>query len=89
MNKETMKLTMEQISDIVDQSFELGKSYAVQEIESTGANVCTYTTEHAWGKYIESKGGYTFHSGDAKKDLVVRVLQERILGAFRDKIQFD
>ena len=85
-----LKITTEQLSDIIDAAFEVGKAYAIDELSScrpmSTADVHV-VAEDKWSEFIESNGGQTLHSGHAKKDIVVRYLFNNILK--NEDIDFD
>ena len=85
-----LKITTEQLSDIIDAAFEVGKAYAIDELSScrpmSTADVHV-VAEDKWSEFIERNGGQTLHSGHAKKDIVVKYLFNNILK--NEDIDFD
>lgn len=67
-------LTPSELSDLIDRAFDLGKSYATDEIASIApistqkVPLCVGTGE--WEEFIESNGGVLLNSGDAKLDIL-------------------
>jgi len=86
-------LTAAQLCDIIDDAFELGKTYATDELESCRP-MCTrhvpvYKNANEWNAFIELNGGYTFHSGDAKADILFKHLHDIIRDRFSRTVAFD
>ena len=73
------KLTAQQIADIIDDAFRLGKVYATDELQTTSGtstrNTPVFENDDQWNKFIEERGGHALHSGDAKADILFRHLQ--------------
>lgn len=84
---QTIKLTPAQITDLVEDAFNLGKLYAADELESCGSIVPRIVRGddplENWQPFLESRGGVSLHSGDAKTDLVLRHLQQNLRDVFK------
>ncbi len=69
-----VSLTPAELSDIIDKAFDLGKTYATDEL----ASIAPISTEKVpscvrnweWNEFIESNGGVLLNSGDAKLDIL-------------------
>jgi hypothetical protein len=86
------KLTAQQIADIIDDAFRLGKTYATDELNTTSgtsSQVPVFENEDQWNKFIEGRDGQTLHSGDAKADILFKHLQSEIRDRFAQTIDFD
>lgn len=87
------KLTAQQIADIIDDAFRLGKVYATDELntisDTSTRNIPVFENEDQWNKFIEGRDGQTLHSGDAKADIMFRHLQSEIRDRFAQTIDFD
>jgi len=84
---ETIKLTPAQITDLVEDAFNLGKLYAADELESCGAVVPRIVAGEDplknWQPFLESRGGVSLHSGDAKTDLILRHANQSLRDVFK------
>ena len=73
---ETIKLTAAQITDLVEDAFNLGKVYAADELVSCGSVVPHIVAGEDplknWQPFLDLRGGVALHSGDAKTDLILR-----------------
>jgi hypothetical protein len=84
----TFTLTPEQLTDLVDRAFELGKVYACDELDTCGINTplrlfkSGQNFDNHFGRWIEAKGGYTLHSGEAKQDIILDVVKEQLRDLF-------
>jgi len=83
----TIKLTPAQITDLVEDAFNLGKVYAADEIESCGSVVPRIVAGEDplknWQQFLDSRGGVALHSGDAKTDLILRHANASLREVFR------
>lgn len=80
----TYKLTPAELSNIIDQAFHLGKTYAADELSSAGydtipcQNAGGFLEQESfrqkWKQHIEERGGNTLNSGDAKLDIMFDTL---------------
>lgn len=84
-------LTTEQLSDIIDQAFRLGKIYASDELNSCRdiKRVPVFEEDNQWNAYIEDNNGITLHSGDAKADILFEALKDQIRIRFHQTVDFD
>lgn len=93
MKQEKFNLTAQQLADIIDDAFSLGKIYATDELQTTSntstQNVPVFEDEDQWNKFIEGRGGHTLHSGDAKADMLFKHLQNQIRDRLARTIGFD
>ena len=87
----TFTLTTEQLSDIIDRSFVLGKIYASDELNSCRdiEGVPVFENNNQWDAFIEDKNGITLHSGDAKADILFEALKDHIRIRFQQTVAFD
>ena len=92
-NNERFNLTVEQLCDIIDDAFRLGKIYATDELQTINStvtrNVPVFENDVEWNKFIEERGGYTLHSGDAKADILFKHLQNVFRERFAQTVNFD
>lgn len=90
---DTFTLTTAQLIDIIDDAFALGKTYATDEL----ATISPISTDKvpvcrgrgAWHEFIESNGGHTLHSGDAKGSLLFNNLNQFLHDRFVSTLDFD
>ncbi len=84
---QSIKLTPAQITDLVEDAFNLGKVYAADELESCGAVVPRIVPGEDplknWQPFLDSRGGVALHGGDAKTDLILRHLQQNLRDVFK------
>lgn len=89
---QTITLTPAQLTDLVEDAFNLGKRYTIDELNDCGLNVIiprndTVRTSRGWvNKYeafVECSGGLNLYSGDAKTDLILRHANESLREVFR------
>ncbi len=75
-----IKITTEALMEAVQAAFDLGKTYAADELDSCGIDTpakkfkgrqSADEREVIWQSWIESRGGLNLHSGDAKTDIVM------------------
>lgn len=73
-------ITTEALMQAVQAAFELGKTYAADELDSCGIDTpatkfkggqSADEREVIWESWVESRGGLNLHSGDAKTDIVM------------------
>ena len=92
-NNNKFNLTAAQLCDIIDDAFELGKTYATDELDSCRTmntrNVPVYTDADKWNAFIEKNGGHTLHSGDAKSEMLFKHLENIIRERFSQTVAFD
>lgn len=92
-NNDRFNVTAEQLCNIIDDAFELGKTYATDELEScrpmNTRHVPVYTNADEWNAFIEKNNGHTFHSGDAKADILWKHLQHILRDRFAQTVAFD
>lgn len=92
-NNDRFNVTVEQLCDIIDDAFRLGKVYATDELHTTGGtstrNVPVFENDVQWNNFIEGRGGYTLHSGDAKAEILFKHLQNTIRDRFTQQLAFD
>ena len=91
-------LTPAELSDIIDQSFALGKVYSADELQSAGFDKVPSMQgngAHAmqkflstWGNWIEQNGGDSLNSGDAKLDILWRVCAVSMKQSLKDVISY-
>ena len=81
------ELTPEQITNLVEDAFNLGKIYAADELESCGSVVPRIISGEDplqnWQPFLDGRGGVALHSGDAKTDLIMRHLQPTLRDVFK------
>jgi hypothetical protein len=95
-NITTYKLTPQQLADLIDEAFNLGKVYATDELNSTATwdsskstGIPVWKSEAEWNEFIESNGGHTLHSGEAKLDLLFELLKPVLRDQFGQIVCFD
>jgi hypothetical protein len=95
-NITTYKLTPQQLADLIDEAFNLGKVYATDELNSTAIEIIVedkgipvWKSEAEWNEFIESNGGHTLHSGEAKLDLLFELLKPVLRDQFGQIVCFD
>jgi hypothetical protein len=86
-----MKISVDinKLNEAIEAAFNLGKIYAADEIASTGTKtppIISGEPLRKWDAWIESKGGHTLHSGDAKREIMTELVMSGELG---DALQFD
>lgn len=96
---DTFTLTPQQLADLVDKAFDLGKVYATDELNTLPigffANTATPvykrngSTADAWTKFLDKNGGHGLHSGDAKADVLFDFLKDAIREKFHATVDFD
>ena len=81
-----MKISIDihKLNEAIEAAFQLGKIYAADELASIGMEPPRGV--QAWDAWIENKGGYTLHSGDAKREIMTELVMSGELG---DALQFD
>ncbi len=92
-------LTTEQLSDIIDKAFSLGKRYATDELNTLPAGTFAKTrtpiyldgnnTANDWTLFLDTSGGHGLHSGDAKADILFEALKDQIRIRFHQTVDFD
>ncbi len=94
--KTTFELTGQQLADIIDKAFNMGKVYATDELNSTAIEVIVedkgipvWKSEAEWNEFIESNGGHTLHSGRAKEELLYNAVKHILRERFAEIICFD
>lgn len=92
-NITTYKLTPQQLADLIDEAFNLGKVYATDELNTTALDATTmipvWKSEAQWTEFIESNGGHTLHSGDAKLEMLFELLKPVLRDQFGQIVCFD
>ena len=95
-DKTTFELTAQELADIIDRAFNLGKTYATDELHSTAITVIVkdqgipvWKSEAEWTEFIESNGGHTLHSGRAKEELLYNAVKHILRERFAETICFD
>jgi hypothetical protein len=91
-------LTTEELSNIIDQAFVLGKVYAADELSSAGydtipcQNAGGFLEQESfrlkWNQHIEERGGNTLNSGDAKLDLMLKYLAKHMRQELKQFIDY-
>ena len=86
-------LSSAQLCEIINDAFELGKTYATDELDSCRSintrKVPTYTNADKWNEFIEKNGGHTLHSGEAKFEILYEHVQNIICERFSRTVAFD
>ena len=97
-HKTTFELTGQQLADLIDKAFNLGKVYATDELNTTAIKATTvslptsipvWKSEAEWTEFIESNGGHTLYSGLAKEELLYNAVKHIIRERFAEIICFD
>lgn len=87
-------ITLEELSDIIDSSFDLGKTYATDEI-STMSNVHSVdipvfiTGSRKFQDFIEKNDGQTYSAREAKKGIAWKCVGASLKKALNSEINFD
>jgi len=96
-NTQTMTYTFtpQQLADLIDDAFDLGKVYATDELNTLPAGFFANTTTavykrndstaDCWTRFLDDNGGHGLHSGDAKLDL----LTKHLVNHLRDNLDVD
>ncbi|QDP46920.1 MAG: hypothetical protein Unbinned1529contig1001_35 [Prokaryotic dsDNA virus sp.] len=96
-------LTTEELISLVDDAFDLGALYVTDEISTMVPCMTSRVPRHdigpkGWNEFIESNGGHTLHSGDAKGEILFRHavatctprdLKEMLRDSFISSLDFD
>lgn len=92
-------LTPQQLADIIDDAFELGKRYATDELNTLRPGFFHKTrtpiykdgneTANDWNEMLDLNGGHGLHSGDAKMDILMKHLESHMRGEISEHAQFD
>ena len=91
MDNIKVTLTPSELSDIIDLAFDLGKIYASDELESTGAKVFPRRGGEGlkgWDEYIEENGGVCLNSGDAKLDILWNACAMKMRDSLKSVIDY-
>ena len=96
----TYSFTPQQLADIIDDAFELGKVYATDELNTLPAGFFHKVktpiykdggqqTADDWTKFLDMYGGTGLYSGDAKLDILARHLTNHLRDTLSDQVDFD
>ena len=88
MDKIKVSLTTNELGDIIDRAFKLGKMYAADELETTDVQTPRFRDPTNWDEFIESRGGYTLNSGAAKHDMLYEAFAKGLREALKDCIEY-
>lgn len=78
-------ITQESLMEAIQAAFDLGKTYAGDELESCGIETpagrfkgghSRHERQAIWEAWIEARGGTNLHSGDAKTDIVMAAVMK-------------
>lgn len=90
----TYSFTPQQLADLIDDAFELGKVYATDELNTLPAGffankqTAVYKTHESWTQWLDKNGGHGLHSGDAKLDMLARHLSNRLRESLSEEVDF-
>lgn len=84
MNLDNITFSADDIHEAIERAFQLGKRYAVDELNAVGHTLPEPGTG-AWEHHMRGFGGY--YAGEAKGDILKDIIQNS--DQFRDLIQFD
>ena len=78
-------LTPDELSEVIDKAFSLGKVYATDELQSAGLNTPPVSPrdQESWNHWIELNHGNALNSGEAKMDILYEACKE----AFREELR--
>ena len=85
----TYKLTPQQLADLIDEAFNLGKVYATDELNSMMPRIPVWKSEAEWNLFLEVNGCHSLHSGEAKLDLLFELLKPALRDQFGQIVCFD
>ena len=84
MQNNTYTLTIEELAQLIDKSFKLGKIYASDEINAVVPAVPVYNPkdETEYQAFCDKAVGQ-LHSVEAKQDILIEALQNKIFDPYK------
>jgi len=84
-----IQVDIHKLNEAIEAAFNLGKVYAADEMASTGTKtppIIAGAPLREWDAWIESHGGITLHSGDAKREIMTELV---MAGEMGDAFKFE